>query len=348
MVARCFPYYLDFRFDAGTSRGILRRKETWFLEIYDALNPSKKGIGECAIFRGLSHDDCVGYATKMAEVCQNIDDYILNISTLLADWPSIRFGLETAMADLLSNDSKILFPSAFTNGDDSIPINGLIWMESKEKMLLSIRKKIEDGFKCIKLKIGAIDFEEELSLLSFIRGEYAVQDIEIRVDANGAFAPNLALEKLNRLSEFSIHSIEQPIKQGQIEAMAELCSISPIPIALDEELIGCNTQKDRRNLISEIKPAYIIIKPALVGGFCVTNEWIGLANEFQADWWITSALESNIGLNAIAQWTYVHRNNLPQGLGTGQLFHNNVSSPLFVKNGGLYYHKTTPWGVLNS
>lgn len=348
MVARCFPYYLDFRFDAGTSRGILRKKETWFLEVYDALNPSKKGIGECAIFRGLSHDDRAEYATKMAEVCQNIDYYILNASTLLADWPSIRFGLETALADLQSKDFKILFPSAFTDGDDFIPINGLIWMDSKEKMLLSIRKKIDDGFKCIKLKIGAIDFEEELSLLSFIRKEYTIQDIEIRVDANGAFAPGLALEKLNRLSAFSIHSIEQPIKQGQIEAMAQLCSISPIPIALDEELIGCNTQADRRNLIAKIKPGYIILKPSLIGGFNITKEWIDLANDFHTDWWITSALESNIGLNAIAQWTYVQGNNLPQGLGTGQLFHNNISSPLFVKKGGLYYHKSTPWGVLNS
>jgi o-succinylbenzoate synthase len=348
MVARCYPYFLDFRFDAGTSRGILRKKETWFLEIYDARNPSKKGLGECAIFRGLSHDDHPEYAAKLEEVCQNIDQYILNASALLAEWPSIRFGLETALADLQSKDAKILFPSDFTDGTDFIPINGLIWMDSKEKMLISIRKKIDEGFKCIKLKIGAIDFEEELSLLAFIRKEYAVRDIEIRVDANGAFAPDEALEKLNRLSAFSIHSIEQPIRQGQIEAMAELCAKTPIPIALDEELIGCNTSTDRRNLITKTKPAYIILKPSLVGGFCVTKEWIDLANEFQTDWWITSALESNIGLNAIAQWTYVHRNELPQGLGTGQLFYNNIFSPLLVEKGRLYYHKSTPWGELNS
>lgn len=344
MVARCFPYYLDFRFAAGTSRGILRKKETWFLEIYDAINPLKKGIGECAIFRGLSYDDRPEYAAKLEEVCRNIDLYVLNASTLLADWPSIRFGLETALADLHSKESKILFPSTFTNGDDFIPINGLIWMDNKEKMLLSIRKKIDEGFTCIKLKIGAIDFEEELSLLSFIRGEYTAGDIEIRVDANGAFTPDLALEKLNRLSAYFIHSIEQPIKQGQVEAMAQLCSLSPIPIALDEELIGYATPEGRQNLITNIKPAYIILKPSLVGGLSVTKEWIDLATGLQIDWWITSALESNIGLNAIAQWTYTQKNHLPQGLGTGQLFHNNISSPLVVEKGGLYYHQSTPWG----
>lgn len=347
MIARCFPYYLDFRFDAGTSRGILRKKETWFLEIYDAKDPSKRGIGECAIFRGLSCDDRPAFEAMMEEVCQNIDHY-LDDSELLAEWPSIRFGLETALADLHSKTPNVLFPSAFTNGNDFIPINGLIWMGTREKMLQSIRQKIEEGFTCIKLKIGAIDFEEELSLLSFIRAEYSKQDIEIRVDANGAFAPHQALEKLNRLSVFDIHSIEQPIKQRQIEAMTQLCRSTPIPIALDEELIGCNTTEARQTLLTQIKPAYIIIKPSLVGGFTVTKEWIELAGRLNIDWWITSALESNIGLNAIAQWTYTHRNHLPQGLGTGQLFHNNIASPLFVEKGGLYYHPSTPWGTLNA
>jgi o-succinylbenzoate synthase len=348
MIARCFPYYLDFRFDAGTSRGILRKKETWFLELFDVSDPSKKGIGECAIFRGLSCDDRPEFAAKMAEVCQNIDHYISNASTLLAEWPAIRFGLETALADMNSKDSKILFSSAFTNGDDCIPINGLIWMDTKEKMLHSIRQKIDKGFKCIKLKIGALDFEEELSLLSFIREEYTARDIEIRVDANGAFTPTTALEKLKRLSDFSIHSIEQPIKQGQIEVMAHLCKESPISIALDEELIGCNTLEERQSLIERIRPAYIILKPSLVGGFNTTKEWIKLATGLHIDWWITSALESNIGLNAIAQWTYINKNHLPQGLGTGQLFHNNITSPLLVENGGLHYHNSPPWGELKS
>ncbi len=346
MIARCFPYYLDFRFAAGTSRGVLRKKETWFLELYEDLNPSKKGIGECAIFRGLSCDDRPEFAAKMEEVCRDIDRYILNASELLADWPAIRFGLETALADLYSKDSKILYPSAFTNGDDFIPINGLIWMDTKEKMSFSIRKKIDEGFHCIKLKIGALNFEEELSLLTFIRNEYTEHDIELRVDANGAFAPDQALEKLKRLSEFNIHSIEQPIRQGQVEEMARLCRESPVPIALDEELIGHNTSEDRQNLLSKIKPAYIILKPALVGGFSVTKEWIELASHFHTDWWITSALESNIGLNAIAQWTYINKNRLPQGLGTGQLFHNNIPAPLEVEEGGLHYHKSTPWGKI--
>lgn len=343
MKAECFPYRLHFNFAAGTSRGILHEKETWFISVWNEENPSIKGWGECALFRGLSLDDRPDYAEMMHKVCLDPDMYVLKGSTLLTEWPSIRFGLETALIDLEHGGQKILFPSAFTLGEDSIPINGLVWMGKKNVMLSGIQQKLNDGFHCIKLKIGAIDFESELTLLQTIRSEFSPADIEIRIDANGAFLPDEALEKLKRLSEFQIHSIEQPIRQGQSLEMANLCRRSPIPVALDEELINCTNFDQRFELLKLIRPQYIILKPALVGGFSSSLEWIQLANELNISWWITSALESNIGLNAIAQWTYTLENPLPQGLGTGQLFQNNFSSPLVVKNGSLYYLPESGW-----
>ena len=343
MKAECFPYRLHFNFAAGTSRGILHEKETWFIKVWDEENPSIKGWGECALFRGLSLDDRPDYADMINKVCMDPDFYVLKGSTLLVEWPSIRFGLETALIDLEQGGQKILFPSAFTLGDDSIPINGLVWMGKKDAMLSGIQQKLNDGFHCIKLKIGAIDFESELALLQTIRSEFTPADIELRVDANGAFLPAEALEKLKRLSEFQIHSIEQPIRQGQLLEMADLCSRSPIPVALDEELINCTNFDQRFELLKLIRPHYIILKPALVGGFSSSLEWIQLADELNISWWITSALESNIGLNAIAQWTYTLENPLPQGLGTGQLFQNNFSSPLVVKNGSLFYLPASDW-----
>lgn len=343
MKAECFPYRLHFNFAAGTSRGILHEKETWFISVWNEENPSIKGWGECALFRGLSLDDRPDYADMMHKVCMDPDMFVLKGSTLLTEWPSIRFGLETAGIDLEHGGQKILFPSAFTQGEDSIPINGLVWMGKKDVMLSGIQLKLNDGFHCIKLKIGAIDFESELSLLQTIRSEFSPADIEIRVDANGAFLPAEALEKLKRLSEFQIHSIEQPIRQGQSLEMADLCRRSPIPVALDEELINCTNFDQRFELLKLIRPQYIILKPALVGGFSSSLEWIQLANELNISWWITSALESNIGLNAIAQWTYTLGNPLPQGLGTGQLFQNNFSSPLVVKNGSLFYLPASGW-----
>ena len=343
MKAECFPYRLHFNFAAGTSRGILHEKETWFIKVWDEENPSIKGWGECALFRGLSLDDRPDYADMINKVCMDPDFYVLKGSILLVEWPSIRFGLETALIDLEQGGQKILFPSAFTLGDDSIPINGLVWMGKKDAMLSGIQQKLNDGFHCIKLKIGAIDFESELALLQTIRSEFTPADIELRVDANGAFLPAEALEKLKRLSEFQIHSIEQPIRQGQSLEMADLCRRSPIPVALDEELINCTNFDQRFELLKLIRPHYIILKPALVGGFSSSLEWIQLADELNISWWITSALESNIGLNAIAQWTYTLENPLPQGLGTGQLFQNNFSSPLVVKNGSLFYLPASDW-----
>ena len=343
MKAECFSYRLQFNFAAGTSRGILHEKETWFISVWNEEHPSIKGWGECALFRGLSLDDKPDYANMMHKVCLNPDLYLSERSSLLAEWPSIRFGLETAEIDLKQGGQKILFPSAFTRGEDAIPINGLVWMGKKEAMLSGIQQKLNDGFRCIKLKIGAIDFESELNLLQTIRSEFSPEDIEIRVDANGAFLPSQALEKLKRLSEFQIHSIEQPIRQGQSLEMADLCRLSPIPIALDEELINATDIDQKFEVLKIIRPQYIIVKPALVGGFSGSLEWIHLANELNISWWITSALESNVGLNAIAQWVYTLENSMPQGLGTGQLFQNNFSSPLVVKNGSLYYFPESGW-----
>ena len=343
MKAECFQYQLQFKFAAGTSRGVLHEKETWFISLWDEANPLVKGWGECAIFRGLSIDDSVDYADKMKEVCADPMGYAKESSTLLVDWPSIRFGLETALLDLKQGGQKILYPSSFSRGEDQIPINGLVWMGRKDEMLSGIHQKLKDGFRCIKLKIGAIDFKSELSLLKAIRVEFSPDDIEIRVDANGAFLPEEALEKLKWLSDYQLHSIEQPIRQGQPNEMAELCRISPIPVALDEELINWQTNDEKLNLLAAIRPQYIIIKPALVGGFSGSLEWIHVANQLNIHWWVTSALESNIGLNAIAQWTYTLENPLPQGLGTGQLFQNNFTSPLGVKNGSLFYHPDVVW-----
>ena len=346
MKAACFPYKLQFNFEAGTSRGVLHEKETWFISVWNEDNPSITGWGECAIFRGLSFDDRPGYADMMQSVCQNPERYNKEGASLLSEWPSIRFGLETAIIDLSQGGQKILYPSAFTRGEDAIPINGLIWMGKKEEMLSAIHQKLNHGFHCIKLKIGAIDFESELSLLHAIRSEYSQDEVEIRVDANGAFHPEEALEKLKKLSDFQIHSIEQPIRQGQPFEMAELCKLSPIPIALDEELIQCIGIDQKFELLKQICPQYIIIKPALVGGFTASLEWIHLANELRIGWWITSALESNVGLNAIAQWTYSLENPLSQGLGTGQLFQNNFSSPLTVIGGYLFHVPELEWQPL--
>ncbi|XMO86058.1 o-succinylbenzoate synthase [Algibacter sp. AS12] len=334
------PYILNFKQASGTSRGVLKTKETWFIILN---SENKKGIGECGLFRGLSIDDTADYEDKLKWVCNNIDLGLDELLIRLKEFPSIQFGLETAFKSLESDDSFNLIPSEFTRGNDAIPINGLIWMGSEAFMKQQIRDKIDGGFSCIKMKIGAIDFLSEINLLKSIRKQFSSTDIELRVDANGAFHPSEALEKLKVLSELDLHSIEQPIKQGQIEAMAMLCEKTPLPIALDEELIGVFSVTKKQELLQMIKPQYIILKPSLVGGFSGSNDWINLAKKQNIGWWITSALESNIGLNAIAQYTYSKNSNMPQGLGTGGLFSNNFDSPLQVKNGTLQYNNLIPW-----
>ncbi len=334
-----------FRFikPGGTSRGILTERKSWFLAIHQSGRPEIKGIGECAPLKGLSIDDRPDFPEMLQEVCDNISDIPYWMSEGLNDFPSIKFGLESALLDFYNSGKRILYPSAFTGGSDSIQINGLIWMGDFKNMKQQAENKIAEGFRCIKMKIGAIEFDKELDLLKFIRDKYSENEIELRVDANGAFPPNEAMEKLEQLSKFKLHSIEQPIRQGQWNEMAEICRKSPVPIALDEELIGIKTKPERRRLLYELKPQYIILKPSLAGGFSASLEWINLAKEQNTGWWITSALESNIGLNAIAQWTYTLGNPMPQGLGTGQLYENNADSPLCLQGDRLFFKQETGW-----
>lgn len=341
-------YTLHFKQPAGTSRGVLRTKDTYLLKLF---NDEILGIGECALFKGLSIDDVPIYEQKLLWLCKNIhlDKDVLLYE--LINFPSIQFGLEQALLSWKSKDLFELFPSKFTKGKDKISINGLIWMGDKAFMQQQIKEKLTNGFTTIKLKIGAIDFETELNLLKSIRKEFNSDEIEIRVDANGAFHSQDALEKLKRLSDFDLHSIEQPIQTKRWEDMAKLCSDSPLPIALDEELIGIFNKSEKENMLKTIKPQFIILKPSLIGGFRGTEEWINIAEKHHVSWWITSALESNIGLNAIAQYTYTLQTKIPQGLGTGGLFTNNINSPLKVKTGALYYlndNNDNQWGNYDS
>ncbi len=340
MKASYQKYILDFKRPSGTSRGVMTQKETWFLMLE---KDRKRGIGECGILRSLSFDDRPNYQDKMEWVCENIDLGPTRLWEDLRDYPSIQFGVEMAFRSLEAQNPFLLFPSEFTSGNAAIPINGLVWMGEESFMKEQIVEKIQQGFRCIKLKIGAIDFETEMNLLRYIRNEFSSEEMEIRVDANGAFSPAEAMEKLKRLSELQLHSIEQPIKQGQTQEMAALCEKTPLPIALDEELIGVTTVTKKQELLQTINPQYLIFKPSLIGGFRGTQEWIDLVNTRHTGWWITSALESNVGLNAIAQFTYELNNKMPQGLGTGGLYTNNFDSPLEVKDGKLWYEPQKNW-----
>ncbi|MCD0465450.1 o-succinylbenzoate synthase [Flavobacterium sp. ENC] len=340
MKATYHKYMLEFKRPSGTSRGIMTEKETWFIILEEN---GKKGIGECGILRGLSADDRDDYEEKLNWACQNIHLGETTLWENLLEFPSIQFGLEMAFLSLKSENPYILFPSDFTDNSKSIAINGLVWMGEPSFMKAQIEEKLADGFTCIKLKIGAIDFEKELELLHFIRSHFSEEQIEIRVDANGAFLLSEALDKLKQLDKFQLHSIEQPIKKGSPEAMEELCKVTPFPIALDEELIGVFSLTEKEKLLQKIKPQYIILKPSFVGGFRGTQEWITLADTHNIGWWITSALESNIGLNAIAQWTFLQNSKMPQGLGTGALYTNNFDCPLEVSKGQLWYNSAKNW-----
>lgn len=335
-------YVLDFKRPSGTSRGIMSQKETWFISLID---DERFGIGECGLLRGLSVDDRPDYENKLKWVCDNIALGPKVLLSNLNEFPSIQFGVEQAFLSLDARSPFLLFPSEFTNEEKPIDINGLIWMGNEQFMLSQIEHKLADGFSCIKLKIGAIDFEKELKLLSSIRSRFNKDEIEIRVDANGAFKIEEALDKLKVLATFDIHSIEQPIKPNDWRAMAQLCKQTPLPIALDEELIGIYDQTKKKQLLQTIQPQYIILKPSLIGGFSRAEEWISLAEQMKIKWWATSALESNIGLNAIAQWTFEKNNPMPQGLGTGGLFTNNFDCPLQVGQGQLFYRKGLSWPI---
>lgn len=329
--ARCFPYVLNFRFPAGTSRGVLRSKETWFLHLTCG---NAEAIGECAVFRGLSCDDTPGYAERLERLCRDVSRGVLPTGEDLADYPSIRFGWECAMGRLeAAEQNREFLPSDFTRGQAAIPINGLVWMGDFDLMAARLEEKLQQGYRCIKIKIGAIDFEDEMELLARLRRRYDERDLEIRVDANGAFTPEEAPMRLERLARYRLHSIEQPIRAGQPERMARLCADTPLPIALDEELIGINRKAEKHRLLRAVRPQYIVLKPSLAGGMEGCREWIGAAGETGAGYWLTSALESNVGLDAIARFSYLCRHDLPQGLGTGGLFTDNVPYPFEIENG---------------
>ena len=335
---------LIFNNPSGTSRGVLNTKPSWFLRVWNENNPNIYGIGECSPIKGLSIDPIDAIDKKLTQICNNIN----NIDSIDIDqFPCIKFGIETAFKDLKNGGRKITFNNSFSRSQSKIKINGLIWMDNKEAMLNSIRIKIENGYNCLKLKIGAIDFSDELSLLAFIRKEFNSSELEIRVDANGAFIKENALLKLNSLAKFDIHSIEQPIKPKQFSTMNKLCNESPIPIALDEELIGIINNQSQENLLDTINPKYIVLKPSLLGGLDSTKSWIKLAEKRKIKWWVTSALESNIGLNSIAQFTAEFSNKLPQGLGTGQIYKNNIPSFLELKADELYINNELEWDLSN-
>ena len=332
------PRRLHFKQPAGTSRGSYTTRDVWYLHLTSDKYPDRVGIGECAPLPKLSCDDMQGYESVLAHICNEVTEQGGFSFESLRDYPSILFGLETAFRHLERGCFE-LWDTPFSRGEVGIPINGLIWMGDYKKMLEQIEAKMAVGFRCIKLKIGAINFEEELALLRFIRSHFSAKEVELRVDANGAFAPADAMEKLKRLAELDLHSIEQPIRAGQWEDMARLTAETPLPIALDEELIGINIPERKQCLLDSVHPQYIILKPSLHGGMAGGNEWIREAEKRNIGWWITSALESNIGLNAIAHWCATFNNPLPQGLGTGALFTNNVDMPLEVRKDSLWYLK---------
>ncbi len=348
-----------FSFDARTSRGAMKEKVSWFIKIRDNAVPEITGIGECGPLPGLSPEhkpeinDFIEsmisrFNSRSLTILPNISLQELNafmVDTLgegIVNYPSLLFAFETALLDLCNGGNKVIFNNTFIQGTP-IPINGLIWMGGLDFMLQQIEIKIRDGFRCVKLKVGGIDFEKECDVLQYIRRKYFREKITIRVDANGAFKSADALSKLKELAKYDVHSIEQPIRPGSHE-MDELCRISPIPIALDEELIGIHKSEQKEALLIRLKPAYIILKPTLHGGLYSCQEWIQLAEKQNIGWWVTSALESNIGLNAIAQFTAQYPINLPQGLGTGMLYTDNIDSPLIVHQGFLSYKSTLEWG----
>lgn len=346
-------HILQFKFDAGTSRGVLKSHQVYYISLWDDEQPGIKGMGEAAPLKGLSIDYRPDFEEHLEQILANLNNFAIKnparytlkeISQLIpVEFPSIRFAIETAFLDWKNGGKKQIFDNDFYQGKRTIPTNGLIWMGDKAFMHNQINQKIQQGFSCIKMKIGSIDFEQECTLLANIRSQFSAEQITLRVDANGAFHPKEALDKLQKLSEFDIHSIEQPIRPNQLASMRQLCEQSPVPIALDEELIGKLTLSEKEKLLDIIRPPFIILKPTLLGGFIATQEWIELASKYQIGWWTTSALESNIGLNAIAQFTSEYDADIIHGLGTGGLYHNNLESPLTLVQDRLEYQVKKHW-----
>lgn len=337
-----------FGFDARTSRGRMTDRRSWFLKVADRRKPEMWGYGECAPLPGLSVDDVPDFEKVLDAVVGNIGNVVLSgdipqqvYNLVPTGFPSIQFGLETAFFDLLQGGKRLIFDNDFVRGVP-IPINGLVWMADGESMLKQVHALVAKGFSCIKVKVGGLDFEVECALLQEVRQSYGSDVITLRLDANGAFGDEEALDKLERLSTFSIHSIEQPVKPGS-SRLAEICQRSPIPVALDEELIGNELAKQA--LLERSRPSFIVLKPSLHGGIYHCREWIAIAERLGIGWWITSALESSIGLNAISQFTAEYPVTIPQGLGTGSIYTNNIPAPLRVSGGGLWYDPSASWDV---
>lgn len=330
-----YPKKLHFKQPAGTSRGIYITRNIWYLTVTDTSRPHAMGFGECSPLYDLSCDYNDDYLQTLTSLCRHTEQMGGIDYETLRDYPSILFGIETALRHLEHQDF-VLWHSPTTENQQGIAINGLVWMGSHDEMMNRMIQKAHDGFRCIKIKIGAIDFEQELNIIKSVRELFDNKEIELRLDANGGFSPDEALNKLNALAKYNIHSVEQPIKQHQWYEMERICRLSPIPIALDEELIGINKSADKKSMLETIRPQYIILKPTLHGSFTGCEEWIDLAQRLDIGYWITSALESNIGLNAIAQWAAALNPVLPQGLGTGALFTDNVDMPLSIKGDSLF------------
>jgi o-succinylbenzoate synthase len=349
MKASYQPYQLKFKKPVLTSRGAMTHKNGYYITIE---NEGIKGIGECSYIEGLSIDRLDYLEEELQKACANIGqiayyyfEKMIPLVRLFSQYPALAFGLETALLDFRNGGKhEIIEGSAFYKGAQNIPINGLVWMGSDEFMREQIEQKLADGFRCIKIKVGAIEFKEECRLIENIRKSFSPTQIEIRLDANGGFTEQNVRERLSILSQYTIHSIEQPVKPQHYLLMHQLCAENIIPIALDEELIGTDQAEMRVKLLEIIRPQYIILKPSLLGGFATCNEWIQIATGLGIDWWATSALESNIGLNAIAQWTASKNTDMIQGLGTGGLYDNNVISPLYIETGYLKYASDRKWG----
>jgi len=345
---------LRFNFPARTSRGALTEHVAWYLHLHDTAQPDQVGLGEAAPLAGLSPDYGSGFEAQLARLCADFNHQqrrevsLEEVPTLVgAEWPALRFALETALLDLQNGGRHLLYDTAFSRGETGLPINGLVWIGDAAFMREQIQQKLANGYSCLKLKIGSLDFITELELLREIRTVAGPEQLTLRVDANGAFAPTDALAKLEALSEFSLHSIEQPIAAGQWADMAQLCRESPIPIALDEELIGVTNPTRQQALLEQVQPAYLILKPTLLGGLQAAHGWLHRAETYGCGWWLTSALESNVGLNAVSQFAGRYATDgFPQGLGTGQLYHNNVAAPLRIATGQLHYDPRGEWELI--
>lgn len=335
---------LHFRQPAGTSRGVYTTRRSYFLHLTSDEKPGVEGVGECAPLPNLSCDDIPEYRNILEEVCRMVAQTGQIPHEILRPYPSMLFGLETAFAQYDADGSICLYDTPFGRGEEGIPINGLVWMGNYEEMLQRLENKLKEGFHCVKLKIGAIDFKQELQLIKHIRARFDAAQVQLRMDANGGFAPEEAFGRLQELARYDLHSIEQPIRQRQWKEMAALCRESPLPIGLDEELIGVNTLPMKASLLDTIRPQYLVLKPSLHGGMAGCREWIRLAEARGIGCWMTSALESNVGLNAIAHFTaktFGPHITFPQGLGTGQLFTDNIAFPLQIKGDKLWFCKNS-------